>query len=301
MILNIDLNPRMNLNFKTKKININLDNPKGNFSHTPGGEAFLISRLLRIFSEDVLMTGFIGGLWKSEYLKGLEDNDIKYDYILIKDEIGTDLYLEDQLDNRLLVKEEYRKIVSEEVIEFHNNFEKLSSQSSLIIGSGDFSKDIGRIIYYNLIKISEGKKFIINIKGQELKEALKAGPYMVVLDKESLEAYVKLILVNRENLVNASNYILSDRTKIVVINLGDSYLYVDESGDYLVKYRDNTKWSVNNIGLVAGLAIGVNRNYSREMTLKLGEAYNHIIREGLDIEKIDLVDIKSYMNKVEIS
>lgn len=313
MILSIDLNPVMKRSYKLDKFNYGTENIANSTSYEPGGEGIELAYLLNSFNEDVLVTGFLGGINGSYIHENLKEKGIIHDFLPIKDNSGSKISIgtvdlfgtKGQVLCPTIIVDNGPRVTREEVGGFYELYSNLLRNSRIVCGLGSLPMAVPKDIYFDLISMANKSysRFFLAINGEELKYALEASPYMVVLSKEELEDLIKLKLDYRSEIIRGGKFILEKGVKLLVIDLGKKgSLVLTEEKVYSVEFVDLDKDEIEiNYGhLMAGYAISLKRNYDYEMTLKLGQACG-MVKSLYDEDIIDMSNIKKIMNHIEIT
>ena len=305
MILTIDLNPTTDRKYILDNISLNKENKVKSLVHLPGGNGVTIARLLNVFNEDTFITGFLGGTNGEYYHRRLADVGIMHDFVQIKDETRTTVKLIDDDGNNTLISESGPRITREELVGFYELYSNLTLKSNIICATGSIPPGVSSDIFFNLIVMANKKEklFILDVIGEELNQAIDASPYMVVVSKEELENLINLNLNFENEIIKAGKYILDKGVKLVVINLHNKGIMVlGQENGYRIEIT-NIETDMNkkdNSGIVAGMILGMNRNYDFEMTLKLGQAFSIAYNKESDINTIEMSDVKKMMGEIEI-
>lgn len=305
MILNIDLNPILNRNYILDKIHLGKDNDAKSFSYSLGGKAFAASVLLDTFSESSFITGFLGGINGEYFHKRLSELKMAHEFVPIKEETRTITRLKDE-GSLTTIAEEGPRITREEVVSFYELYSKLIEKSNIICGLDSILPlGIPKDIYFDLITLANRKvkKFILNAGGDELSYGIDATPYMVILNQRELEDFIKVSLHFENEIIKAGRYILDRGVEFVVIDLknrGSLVLGQERGFRVEIPYLGSEITNVDYIGMSPGFALGINRNYDIEMTIRLGQAFNIASKLEADIMKVEASDIKRIMSQIEI-
>lgn len=306
MILTIDLNPTMDRKYIIDKIRLGEDKKAKSSTYSPGGNGIVASTLLDTFNEKSFMTGFLGGINGEYFHRKLSEMSIMHEFIPIKEETRTTIRIIDDEENNTTISEEGPRITREEIVSFYELYSSLIEKTNVICGLGDvLPLGIPKDIYFDLITLAnkKNKKFILDIKGDELSYGIDASPYMVILRQSELEDLMKLSLTFENEIIKAGRYILDKGVEFVVIDLGKkgSIVLGQEKGYRVeIPYLNNILERTNYSGMSSGFALGINRNYDVEMTLRLGQAFNIVANLKSNIMKIEMSDVKRIMSEIEI-
>lgn len=309
MFLTIDLNPYIEKKYNVDNIKINTDINIKDSSFSPGTKSIISSVILNLFNEESFITGFLGGLNGKHYHKKLLALNILHDFASIKEETRSKIALEDG-KNFINIYEESPRITREEVLKFFKLYSELVEKCDIIYASSNvLGQGVPEDIYYDLINTakSKNKRFILNAKSLELKKGIEAIPYMVILDKEQLEYLLNVKLNFQNEIIKGSKYLLDRGVEFVVMDISNNEtLVLGQEKGYRVEFSQDTDLNYYHrengyYGIASGFALGINRQYSMEMTLKLVQSIKAVANLNKDISKIEISHIKKLMNDVEIT
>lgn len=305
MILTIDLNPILSRNYILDKIQLGKDNNTKSFNCSPGGGAFNASVLLDSFNEDSFITGFLGGLGGEYFHKRLSEMKIPHEFVPIKEETRTIIRLNEG-ESYTTIVEESPRVTRDEVVNFFELYSRLIERNNIICGLGSIlPQGVPKDIYFDLITLANkrDKKFILNVGVEEMSYGIDAAPFMVILNQRGLEDIIKLSLHFENEIIKAARYILDRGVEFVVIDLqsrGSLVLGRERGYRVEIPYKGNKMISTDYSSMSAGFALGINRGYDIEMTLRLGQAFNIAANLQPEIMKIEVSDIKRLIGQIEI-
>lgn len=305
MILTIDLNPTIDRKFIVDEIAKNKETEAKLSASNPGGSGVTIARLLGIFNEETVITGFLAGLNGEFYHNRLMENHIIHRVVTVKDETRIRVEIIEEEGDKVIIYDKGPRILRDDIVAFYELYRELLERTNIIIGSSSLPEGVDSDVYYNLINLCnrEEKIFILDAVGEELSKGIDASPHVVIISKRELEALVNLNLTCENDIIRAAKYILDKGVKILVINLQEKGIIVlEESRGYRLELLDqdiNMK-RCDNGGIVAGLALGISREYDLEMTLKLSQAFSICYTREEDISLLDMSSIKKLMGEIDI-
>lgn len=309
MFLTIDLNPYIEKRYNVDNININKDINIKDSKYSPGTKGIISSTILKMFSERCFLTGFLGGLNGEYYHQELLKLNIPHDFIPIKEETRAQIILEDK-NNYINIHEESPRVTREDISKFFELYSKLVEKSNIIYGlSNRLGAGVPEDIYYDLINIgkSKNKRFILHAKSLKLKKGIEAIPYMVILDKKQLEYLLNVKLHFQNEIIRGSKYLLDRGVEFVIIDISNSEtLVLGQEKGYRVELNQepDLRYIPNGngaYGIASGFGLGINRQYSMDMTLRLVKAIKTAANLENDSSKIEIAQIKRLMNEVEIT
>ncbi len=305
MILTIDLNPAIDRNYTLDKICLGKDTKVKSSVYSPGGNGIISSVLLDTFNEDSFITGFLGGINGEYYHRNLSEMGIMHDFVPIKDETRANIKLLDQEDNLTTLSEEGPRVSRDEIVKFYELYSRLLEDANIVCGVGSVPLGVPKDIYFDFVSLSNknNKKFILDVEGDNLAYGVDASPYMVILKQKDLEDLMKLSLSFENEIIKAGRYMLDKGIQYVIVDLekrGSIVLGQEKGYRIEIPYLSITNNVVKNSGMAAGFALGINRNYDMEMTLRLGQAFNIAPYLESHIMNIEMSDIKRIMSEIEI-
>lgn len=305
MILSIDLNPILKRNYFMDSLELNLVNIPKKIICAPSGAGIELANLLSRLNQEVMVSGFLGGVNGAFIHKYLLESSIPHDYLSIKDETTDNLIIWIKEGEDFLIRTREPRITREELGSFLELFNKLLNKSEIICFVGEISTNIPNEIFYDLICSSNkhNKRVLLSIKGEKLYYALKASPYLVVLSKEDLEHLTNLKLDYEYEIIKAGLFILEKGVSIVFIPLGSKgSIVLTHDNVYRIDVSNNKAeiCNVNYEYIIGGLAIAIEKNYDFDMMLKIGQACG-IVNCFSYRENIDMSDIKRIMGEIEIN
>lgn len=305
MILTVDLNPRIDRKYKLDKLSIGKDTKAKSVSHSPGGNGMIANALLHIFNEKAILTGFLGGINGQYFHESLSEIGMAHEFVPVKEETRTNIQITDREENHTFISEGGPRVIREEVVGFYELYSNLIEDADVVCGLGDsFPMGIPNEMYSNLIVMAnkKNKKFILDMSGEGLLEGIDASPYMVILNKSELEDFMKLSITFENEIIKAGRYILDKGVEFVVIDMKNkgSIVLGQEKG-YRIEIPNYNDINGGRIKVMSsGFALGINRNYDMEMTLRLGQAFNIVANSVPDIMKVEISDVKKIMSEIEI-
>jgi len=306
MILTIDLDPVFKSNYDIGNFQDKMKIKSKSTVYSIGGSGLNTSQIIKKQNLNIFSTGFLGGL-KGEYIfEKLKELNIYNDFIFINDETKGRILLEQNKKIVSIIEEESPKITRQELKEFYQLYDKISQRSKFICGLGEVPIGVPYEIYFDLIQIAKnnGKRFILDAKNEELLYGIEAQPFIVIMDQEDLEEFARIKLNSESEIVTVANSIIEKGIEIVIIDLKEEGSIVfNKETCYRLKLIDKSIGIINvDKGYtVAGYAIGIEKQYDIETTMKLGQAMR--IAYGLErnFNIVNMRDVKRIMSKIDVS
>lgn len=277
MILTITLNPSIDRRYNVENFEKGNIYKTSNYQYTAGGKGLNVTRVIKSFNEDVLATGFLGGYSGRFIEENLNGIGINHVFIPIEGENRSCIAIisDDGSQTEILEKGPY--ISKKNFNNFLALYDRLLDGVDIICASGSLPDGIPIDTYKQLIKLAKdkGKRFILDSSGDALRYGVEASPYLIKPNKYELEKLTGISIADEKSIIKASNYLLDKNIEIVVISLGGQGSIVFYKGN-MYRVRVPPIELVNSVGsgdsMIAGLAVGLNRNLSFEDMLKLGTA-----------------------------
>lgn len=305
MILTIDLNPVLEKTYYMEKLLPKVETEAEKAIYKSGGPGINCAQALNKFNLDAYSIGFLGGLSGKYIINNLRNQGINCNFIQIKDGTKTSISLVE--NNMFLSKitEPSPRVTREELGSFYELYKNTISDCDIVCGLGSLPTGTPEEIYFDLISLSNSmnKAFLLETTGLELKYGIEAKPYMVKLNLHELENLTHLKLNFENEIIKAANYILEKGIELVVIDL-------NEKGSIVLNKDRGYRLELNNLPdkllntdsgyMLAGYALGVDKDYDMEVTMKLGQAFRVAYGLAENINDIDMSDIKRIMGNITI-
>lgn len=304
MILAIDLNPVLKKKYFFNKENMDLNMKCDDLIIGPGGEGIELAYLLHNLNENVILSGFLGGI-NGAYIKNrLDEDGILNEFLEIKDNTLDTLILSLK-GKEINIRGKDPRITRDDIMNYYELFNKIIHNSDLLCLLGDNYINLPKEIYNYFLSYANtyNKKTVVRLKGQELKYTLEASPYLVLINKNDLEDLTNLQLDYEYEIIKAAKFIIEKNINILVINMGRTGSII-LTKDYIYR-ADIENLNLDNINInygymLAGYALALSRNYDYEMMFKLGQACG-MVNSFKDSNTFDMSDIKRIMNGIEIN
>ena len=279
MILTVTLNAAMDKRYVIDSNNYNSTNRVKEIENTAGGKGLNVSRVLKLSGNDTIATGFVGGNIGNFILEELNKEDIKNDFIKVKDESRCCINLINLSD---MSQTEYLEpgftLKSDDVMAFKAKFIKLLDHVNVVTMSGSAPKGVAKDIYKELVEIAnkKNKKVILDVSGDYLKNGILAKPYAIKPNIFELETLVGKKISSFKELEEAAKDILNQGVEIVIVSCGKDGIYLFEKDNYM--FAKAPKITLKNAtgsgdSSVAGFSSGIDKELSIEESLKLAVAF----------------------------
>ena len=277
MILVINLNASIDKKYEIENIEKGIVMRVRNAENTPGGKGLLVANVATILKEDCMATGLLGGK-SGEFIEDkLKEYGIKQDFVKISGETRSCLAIisDDLVQTEIL--EPGPEVSEAELHSFLDKYIDLIKDSNVIVASGSIPRNVSTNYYRNLIELAnaQGKIFLLDTSGDALKEGIKGRPYFIKPNKDEIEALTGRKISSTQETIEEIKRFQDQGIELVVISLGAEGSIAGYKGKFYKVSAPNVK-AVNPVGsgdsYVAGIAVGIERGYSIEDTLKLASA-----------------------------
>ena len=277
MILVVNLNASVDKRYEMINLNKGSVMRARSVENTPGGKGIHVANVATILDEECLVTGFLGGQTGEFIEEKLNEYNIKSDFVKIKGETRECLAIitDDSIQTEIL--EPGPVIDEEEQVKFIEKFNELSESANIIVISGSIPQNIEVTFYRGLIEIAnkKNKRVLLDTSGMILDEGIKGKPYFIKPNRDEIEALTGRKIECTNDAINEIKYFQNEGIEFVVISLGEEGSVVGFNKK-IYKVSVPKVNAINPVGsgdsYVAGIAIGLARNYEIEDILRLASA-----------------------------
>lgn len=278
MILTVTMNAAIDKRYVVKCFEEGQVNRVTICTYTPGGKGLNVSKPASIAGAEVVATGFVGGHAGDYIVDSLKNFGIKSEFYHMNEESRSciNIWNEEKREQTEFLEPGFT-VSEEDFDKFMEKFEKLIVQADVVAISGSLPKGLDGTAYQRMVKAVKdaGKKVILDTSGNLLEMGIKAKPTMVKPNIDEIRMLTGSHCDTREELVEAAQKIHRAGIEVVVISLGgEGSVLVCDNGVYraVVPKID----AVNTVGcgdsMIAGFALGFEKNLPIEETLKLASA-----------------------------
>lgn len=303
MTLLVDLSPMIQKSYHMKKFTKQESNYSIDSEYSLSGSGIDIVRLMRIFGEESFITGFLGGLSGEYFSNKLENYNLVNKFYRIKDEskLNVRIFSPDGITD--LCDREPR-VTRDELEGFLDLYMEMVTEEDRIIITGEIPNSVDENTIYNLIIINTDleKESLLDVTSKKFFLGMEARPRVIFIDKDLLGEFTKLIFASDNEILKVGKGIQERYSEKLIVNLGSKgYMFIENKMCYIVESKLRIDMDgLDNRGLIAGIALGISKNYDMDMILRLGLAFNMAYSLDRQISGIDMAVIKKYMKEVEI-
>lgn len=277
MILVINLNPSVDKRYEIEDLKKNTVTRARRVQNTAGGKGIHVASVVTTLKEECIVTGFLGGKSGKFIEDELDEKGVKHDFINVNGETRECLALiTDDLSETEILEPGPLISVKEQGM-FFDKYYKLLEECSLVVASGSVPRNIPEDFYKRLSEAAnyKGKRFLLDTSGNLLLEGIKGKPYFIKPNKEEIENLTGRKVESVQDVIHEIKIFQKMGIPFVAISLGEKGSIVGYENRFYEVKSPKVKL-VNSIGsgdsYVAGIAIGLERGYTIEDTLKLASA-----------------------------
>ncbi len=299
MILLCDFNPRIIRSYKSVNFIKNTSNTFTENRIYPSGHGIDILTFLKKIGANPELITYIGGINGKIIESELKELNAKYDYVSIKDNNEERVLIKSINLKTTLDSKKVRKTIEDD-----ENFYSLYSRkidNKDIVAFSTYDEEAENVSYKSYIDqcYKKGIKVAVNVDDTE--KIKESKPYLLIIEKETLENYTKLLIKTQEEVSKASNVLLKEGIGSIIINSPKGSIYVNKSINYRVDFRKlDREINKSSSDLMLGaFCFAVERNYNLETTLKISVAA-YVIENYVRFRDINMADLKGLMNEIEL-
>lgn len=245
---------------------------------TAAGKGIQVSKVARLLGEDTTATGFLGGHSGDYINQFLTDAGVETDFLPVSADTRTCINVDDLSTGRITELLEPGAMVSREKQEdFLLHFSKLVKSCGIAVVSGSVPAGIDENYYPELVRIAKeaGKKIILDTSGKLLAKGIDSCPTVIKPNRQELMELLGREIHTQDEIIEAAQEIRKRGIEMVVVSLGkDGAMFVTEDEVYWGTTPDIK--IVNTVAcgdsMVAGIAVGMVRNYPLKETIRLAMA-----------------------------
>lgn len=223
-VLTVTLNPAIDVRYNVENFRIGNVNRTQEIEKNAGGKGINVSRIVNLLGGDILATGIVGGFTGKLFLKKLNENSIKNNFLETEYETRTCIAIIDKnIDGITEILESGKGDMEVCNLFIKKYLEILENEDiKVICGSGSLLKGIDPLIYNTLIEEGNkrGIKFILDTSGNTLVKGIEAKPFLIKPNQEELEDILGRKLNSIEEIIEAAKELMARGTENVMVTLG---------------------------------------------------------------------------------
>ncbi len=297
MILFCDFNPKLIRKYKSKIFNV--------------GEENLIDAS-RVYASGygIDMAVFANRLFQDSkvfYLKGTNigkfiESDLRNHYIestsiSLKDDNIENIII-DNGEGKTIFKSKSPRITMEDKKDIINAFAE-AIRGKKIVGLSIIDHDsLKDDLYEALINICYKENVKIVVNPENVGQIKDSKPYVLIMDKKDLTGEENI--THTGDVPEVTKKLIDKGVGIVVVNSQRATVVSTKDKNYKVYFDKISDFKTYNKNLIlAGFAIGIDRDYDLETTIKLAIA-SSICENYMKFSEVEMSEIKKLMNSVKV-
>ena len=307
MILTVTLNPAIDKVYLVEDYQLGEVHRPSRTIVSPGGKGLNVAKVAYALDQKVGATGFLGGA-SGEFLETkVREIGIESEFLKIDGETRTCVNVSDPKNGKSTEVLEAGPWIQEEVAEqFLKHFENLIPKYNVIALSGSLPQGLNQDYYKKLIKICKKyqKKVLLDTSGQAFMEGLKGIPYLVKPNIDEIkQCYPKTV----RTVLEAKEAVLYFKEK----NIGVPILSMGKEGCVAALENNVCHFSlapvevINTVGsgdsFIAGCAVGFDRGYSLEDSIKLAVACGTANTQFAETGHVTKELVEYYLKQIQVT
>lgn len=202
---------------------------------TPGGKGINVASALAVMGEDIVATGFLGGLSSQYFEQPLRKIGVTTSFIYTDQELRTDFYMIEEKKNRqTLIIEEGDPVKLRYLNSFKTNLERILSSAEMIEIGGSLPRGVPPNFIHEIILSANQKnvKVALNLSGELLNECLnKVAAAIVKPDLEESESLFGEDLKSQKSRIKASQELQARGAQVVIFNFEETKYFVADKNE----------------------------------------------------------------------
>lgn len=271
-----------------------------------GGKGINVARVAKTLGEKVAALGFKAGQTGAWLETQLVKSGVLADFIEVEGESRTNNNIIDRTRNtETEVLEIGPSILPKDLDRFIELYERKIKDSDIVILSGGLPKGVSNDIYRTLIEIARpcGVKTMLDASGEVLRLGMEARPYMIKPNLRELCTLVNRDLKDIGDVAKVCRDINAGGIEVVIASMGEKGAVIASKGKCCLAWVPEIK-AVNTIGsgdsMVAGFAVGINRQYSLEDAFLLASACAVNNAQHAEIGVVDKTSVEELVKDIRL-
>lgn len=191
----------------------------------PGGKGINVARVLRELGRDAIASGFVGGRVGDAILEGLVEENIKNDFVRVKGESRICIKVMDpKSGTQTEINEAGPQVSSGELEMLLEKISDLMPEMEYVVLCGNVPPGAPASFYSDVVRMVKqaGIKVVLDTSEENLREAIKSGPYMVKPNIAELSQLAGHELLTLEEICGAAKSLKQYGVEITAVTMGRS-------------------------------------------------------------------------------
>uniref|UniRef100_A0A7C3MKA3 1-phosphofructokinase family hexose kinase n=1 Tax=Dictyoglomus thermophilum TaxID=14 RepID=A0A7C3MKA3_DICTH len=305
MILIVNLNPSLDVIFYTEKFLKNKVNRSIREYIMPGGKGINVAKTLKIFNEKLKVIGFCGGNTGIILKQELKKRDIDFNFVEVQNNTRFAIGIKNLYKKELtILNGAGSEIPDYKIEEFFKIYRIIIKDADTLIVSGSIPPNIPYDIYFKIFKEAERINIIrvLDAKGKEFIEALKAQPDIIKPNKEEMEDILNKTIKSKRDIIRAFKFIEKFQIKYPIISLGKKGAVISIDSKLYHSFLppiDGIHWGAGD-AFLAGFIYGLRKTNDPLYSLKIACATGYVKVKKEELNMNDKEEILKYVDRVSV-
>lgn len=307
MILTVTMNPAIDKIYFVTNYTLGEVHRPNQVIASPGGKGLNVARVSNILGQTVGATGLLGGANGIFIDKAVENLGMKSEFVGIEGETRICINVSDEVHGHSTeVLEPGPTISAKESETFLTAFEKIIQDYDIIALSGSLPKGLDSSYYKKLIEICHtyNKRVLLDSSGEAFANGLNAIPYLVKPNKDEIKQFYSEEVTTIQDAVQAIHFFREKGIHLPIISMGKDGCVAGIEGK-VFHFTLPPVDVINTVGsgdsFIAGCAVGLDRGYSLEDTVKLGCACGTANTQFAQTGFVTKELVEEYFNQVQVT
>jgi len=307
MIVTITLNPSIDIAYSLDDFQLDKVSRVQSVKKTAGGKGLNVTRILHQLDEEVVASGFVGGVLGDEIKEQLAREGIHYDFAEIQGKTRNCIAVLHQ-GKQTEILEQGPTISEDEGVAFLNHFEKLINTADIVSISGSLPAGLSVDYYGKLLALchQKHKPVVLDCSGSALKQALlqTAKPFAIKPNAAELEELLAHpVTTDTNSLKQALQHPSFQGIEWVMVSLGGQGMFAKHRSDfYQVKIPKISV--VNPVGsgdaTIAGFIHSLAEGSDPETIVKTANALGMLNAQEAATGAVNMENFVSLYNQIQV-
>jgi tagatose 6-phosphate kinase len=241
-----------------------------------GGKGVNVAKIVSRLNEKVCLIGFKAGYNGSIVDSDMVKNNILSLLIEVEGNTSENVKIIDKNDSIEFMGEN-PSVSLTNIGLFSDVFDEVIEKTDILICSGKLTKGLSDNFFNEYIKRAKENyiKTFVDLKGNVLREAVKAKPYFIKVNLDELRYLTDSIIDSFDDIIESAGVLVDQGIKnILITTANNTLLHVSKNNVYRVDNENKLKsnFNIDNDSLLAGYIKGVIKTKNEEEKLKIAAA-----------------------------
>lgn len=225
MIISVSMNPSVDKIIRLADLRPGYMNRVISSNVSAGGKGINVANVLAVFTEDVVLTGFVGDT-NSEVIgdsvKKLEERGVTVEFVKISGRNRTNVKVLENSGRLTEINEPGFSVTDEEVDKLKAILMKYAQKENTFILTGSLPNGVDNHFYGEITKElkEKGATVYVDASGEALKNAVDAKPDMIKPNQEEILALFSEKSVSEKLLINMARELCDKGIETVIVSRG---------------------------------------------------------------------------------